>query len=392
MVGLVSKAEPETSEKEKGRTRRWGGYVCPACRVVFRMPRDHDGKGVVCPSCRRLLRLPRGEDEVAPLVLPARPGSGMPETGGRDGERRRHRRHEEKPDWENEDGAARATGSGFRGMWLWVGFGGLTLLLVFGGLLRFLSGGGGESGALPGWEGLVPLGVEEIGADSAEGAPVDDETAREAAGDPGEVLVEAESVVRRFLAARSVEDLLPLVRHPGVVGPKIRQWAGEHGFGGPELKEFGVNRMVVFRNGLASVTVKTSDFRIRQIVVEKDDEGFKVDWESWVGWSEVPWKKLRETRPTEPRLFRVTVQLGKYYNFGFSDDEEWRCYQLSKPDGTDFIFGYVKRGSELDMKMAGVGEKPVAMTLMIRFPEEAPADNQVIIDSVVASGWVTDAN
>ncbi len=48
--------------------RRWSAYVCPECRFVFRVPRDHDGEGIVCPSCRRMLRLPGEDDETAPLL------------------------------------------------------------------------------------------------------------------------------------------------------------------------------------------------------------------------------------------------------------------------------------------------------------------------------------
>ena len=46
---------------------RWSGYVCPDCRFVFRVPRDHDGKGIICPSCRRMLRIPTSADETAAL-------------------------------------------------------------------------------------------------------------------------------------------------------------------------------------------------------------------------------------------------------------------------------------------------------------------------------------
>ena len=48
--------------------RRWSAFVCPECRFVFRVPRDHDGEGIVCPSCRRMLRLPGEDDETAPLL------------------------------------------------------------------------------------------------------------------------------------------------------------------------------------------------------------------------------------------------------------------------------------------------------------------------------------
>jgi uncharacterized protein YbaR (Trm112 family) len=61
-------AVPATQES----ARRWSGYVCPDCRFVFRVPRDHDGKGLICPSCRRLLRIPGPDDTPPPLLAPLR--------------------------------------------------------------------------------------------------------------------------------------------------------------------------------------------------------------------------------------------------------------------------------------------------------------------------------
>jgi len=397
----VSEATLESSEKGGGKVRRWDAYVCPACRLVFRIPSDHDGKGVVCPSCRRLLKLPGEDDNVPPLVVHS--GGDTAKAGGEsDGgevrkSRRRHRRHGEAvPDWES---GAKAAGGGagaeFRGIWLWVAFGVVLVLVVFGGLLRYFSSSGDGTGDVASGEeevAMAPMEIRELGINMGDSetsvSAADDELARQVAGDPVEVLVGAESVARKFVAARSVEELLPLVRKRAEVEPKIRAWYRKHPFEDVKLDEFGVRRGVVFFNGLAMVVVRTSDFKDRNMVVEKTGDGFKVDWESWVGWSEMSWKQLREIRPTEPKLFRVFAKQGKYYNFVFFDDAEWRCYQLDSPDKKNFIFGYVKRRSKLDMELAKVGNVPIALTLMIRFPENAPADNQVFIDSIVADGWV----
>ncbi|MDX1680207.1 MAG: hypothetical protein R3242_05700 [Akkermansiaceae bacterium] len=58
----MSDAAPTSSK------RRWGGFVCPDCRLVFRIPLDHEGEGTVCPSCHRLLRIPKKGDRLPPLV------------------------------------------------------------------------------------------------------------------------------------------------------------------------------------------------------------------------------------------------------------------------------------------------------------------------------------
>jgi hypothetical protein len=66
---------PETQSANE-KARRWGAYVCPDCRFIFRIPMDHDGIGTVCPSCRRMLRIPKEGDSVAPLMAPIKKISG----------------------------------------------------------------------------------------------------------------------------------------------------------------------------------------------------------------------------------------------------------------------------------------------------------------------------
>ena len=66
-IQVYSVSERESANE---KSRRWGAFVCPDCRFVFRVPGDHDGVGIVCPSCRRMLRIPVDGDAVAPLMAP----------------------------------------------------------------------------------------------------------------------------------------------------------------------------------------------------------------------------------------------------------------------------------------------------------------------------------
>ena len=64
---ILNVSETESSNE---KARRWGAFVCPDCRFLFRIPGDHDGLGIVCPSCRRMLRIPKDGDAVSPLIKP----------------------------------------------------------------------------------------------------------------------------------------------------------------------------------------------------------------------------------------------------------------------------------------------------------------------------------
>lgn len=68
---------PRVSDSSVNR-RRWSGYVCPDCRLVFRLSMDHDGKGAVCPACSRMLRIPGPGEKLPPLVMPSPCGSNRP--------------------------------------------------------------------------------------------------------------------------------------------------------------------------------------------------------------------------------------------------------------------------------------------------------------------------
>lgn len=211
-------------------------------------------------------------------------------------------------------------------------------------------------------------------------------------GDPAAILRQTESLAQRFLAARSVGELLPLVREPAATEPKIREWLERRGPPTDTLRRFAAAGDLVIQGRFVSADVTLGDFTRRRLEFEQTADGFKVDWESWVGWSELPWPEFRQQRPTGPKLFRVIVKPGEYYNFGFADDLAWRCYMLASPDGTELLYGYVERGSPLDMQVVPVaGGEPRAFILRLRFPPDAPSDNQVVIDSLVAEGWVVGA-
>ena len=88
-------------------------------------------------------------------------------------------------------------------------------------------------------------------------------------------------------------------------------------------------------------------------------------------------------------MFRVLLEPVSYYNFAFSDERKWNAYRLESPDGQLEIYGYAGRNSELasDLKLP-LDKKQSALTLLLKFPAAAKADNQVIIEKIIANGWL----
>lgn len=208
---------------------------------------------------------------------------------------------------------------------------------------------------------------------------------------PKTEIAEIDSVTKHFLQAKSIDEVKQWIRMPEATLPKIRSWLGEKPYSAPGFTGQAGDYEFSTRDGLAVVIVpvRTTNHEKGNLVLVKEPAGWRADWESWVGWSEMSWQEFRSSKPAEPKLFRVIVSKVDYYNFGFKDELEWRSYRLDSPDREDSLFGYAKRGSDTDVRIdprdATDGKR---MLVTLKFPPDSPGNNQVLIDRIVAEGWV----
>lgn len=202
-------------------------------------------------------------------------------------------------------------------------------------------------------------------------------------------LAEAEVLARKFLEATRVEELLPLVRDPERADERIRSFYPDGRIAAPGMAAFNTQSDISRSGPGASIKVRTRDFEEKSLVFFEQPDGLRIDWESWAGWSEMPWKTFLGSKPTEGNVFRLLLSPIDYYNFGFSDDKKWQSYRLESPDGEHAIYGYAERGSALNTRLRPPPDsKQVPMMLTLQFPENATSRDQVIIGSIVAEGWV----
>jgi hypothetical protein len=353
--------------------RRWSGFVCPDCRFVFRVPREHDGRGIVCPSCRRLLKIPLPDDETPPLAvfLPH-------EAKTKVQKKRRKDRALSRVDheWEKCDDQSSDPSPGVRGQMTLMLVGGTALFaLIVAGVLMTMFGGGKAPPVLqrPVAEQLLPQQEE-----------AEDTSLPEA-----DFLAAAEPLAAKFLSATSVTDLLPLLRNPQTAEPRLRSKYPDGKIEAPGMEVFNTTGEVA-RNGHAmTVKVRTGGLDEKSLAFFMTPEGLKIDWESWIGWSEMPWNEFLNTRPVAGKLFRVWLSPVDYYNFAFSDDLKWRSYRLTSPDEEHAVYGYVEHGSAIDkLLMPSPDENMIPLTVTLSFPEKSTSRNQVLVGKVVAKGWM----
>lgn len=205
---------------------------------------------------------------------------------------------------------------------------------------------------------------------------------------------EIEKAVKGFLNAESVEAKKVFVRQPERVAALMDHHysRGEYV---PEKFESLEGSRVSYYDNLALLTVQTGDFLNNGMTVERVEKDgkveYRVDWESWVGYSEMTPEEMRSKKPIEPFLIRATVGKGDYYNFGFSDDKVWSSYRIKLgDDGYEFL-GYVRRGSELDKKLLPIRQQDLEGKIIIKvaYPPQARAKDQVeIVEIVSEKSWV----
>jgi hypothetical protein len=203
------------------------------------------------------------------------------------------------------------------------------------------------------------------------------------------LITELKPLAEKFLAATSVDQCLPLIRNPETVAARMRAYYPSGVIPALGMSEFNTRGGLEMLEGMVSAGVRTRDQNEKTMAFVPTGAGFKIDWESWVGWSELSWEKFRETKPVQACRFRVNVYPTEYYNFAFTDDLKWQSYRLDSPDGTHTIYGYVEKGSDLARSLhLDPDTRMSSMILTLKFPPNSDSRDQVEIVQVVTDGWV----
>lgn len=347
--------------------------MCPHCRFVFRVPKELDGRGVICPGCTRALKIPTPDDSLPPLVVPLPPKPLEPSHKRKRRGSRGERTAEDKWDRRNA-GAKRNEG----GQMVWtLAAGGVLLALAMFSVFKALRGGSS------------PPVVQTTKLETPPPAvvtPASDQLSDEA------FLAAAEPLARAFLTANTIDQILPLVRNPEDTRLKILSLHPDGKFDASGITQFNLTYDVVRQGSAFSVVITTANQHEQDMTFIDTADGLKIDWESWVRWSELPWQEFVSNKPEQDTMFRVLLSEVDYYNFGFTDELKWRSYLLVSADGEQSLYGYVERQSPLDNRLRlppDITQAPY--TLKLKFPSnEIDSRNQVLITEWLADGWVLD--
>ncbi|TAE77114.1 MAG: hypothetical protein EAZ65_00570 [Verrucomicrobia bacterium] len=211
-----------------------------------------------------------------------------------------------------------------------------------------------------------------------------------------EALVTAvESAVSGYLKARTIDEMLPWVRHPERVKPLIvEEWRRE------SRRPLTFARMTMFEGQEFSgksfwvVRAEVRDGPPQTLLVEQlGPTKVKIDWETHVCHQPMPWSRFVAERPDDRAMeFRVRVTPDTYHSHEFSNVGRWVCFRLMAKDSDEYLFGYAEAGSPEADFLSGICQRTpggvAAVILRLRVLSSCKSPRGVVIEKVTSPHWV----
>ena len=197
--------------------------------------------------------------------------------------------------------------------------------------------------------------------------------------------------VHKFCTSPNPDAFLPLLREPDRVAPLIKRFYNSENpwIPLPLARRPDLSDLKVHRNFVA-FQLPLTNFGTQAIALEQTPDGFRIDWESFVGYSDLSWADLRRTRPRQPVLLRAVVKPSDYFNMDFPSAGTHRCYQVSDIHSDHVLYGYVPVGSDVEVQIQKIllTAPEVHAVLRVRYPEKSTSDRQLEITEVLEKGWI----
>ena len=197
-----------------------------------------------------------------------------------------------------------------------------------------------------------------------------------------EEFLNSDDIEAKIKLSRSSERVIPLMRKyyqnydDGPIAFRRISSAGEEGTG--------------IIDGFYLIKVSFPDFSILPVILAYENDRIVVDWESFVGYSEITLSEFISKKPRNSTLMRLNASSDNYFNYQFQEDM-YRCLYLRNPEDTEAVYGYIERGGRADDQLSRIiesGQSIRFLTLKIQYPKKLGGKNQVIIDEIVTSGWL----
>jgi len=211
------------------------------------------------------------------------------------------------------------------------------------------------------------------------------------------LLTEATQVLRKYMDTPNWRDRVIYVHEPQRVSKLMEDYYERQQSIDPvmgALMDQGRYRI----DGTEIVLLTYRSARLEgklEIALRQDPNGqWVVDWESLVGYSEISFKSLAETKTTSPKLIRAYVKLDDYYNDEFSDANKYLSLKLTSPDNENFLNAYCERESTIgNWILADLGTEANSSlvkgyTLWVSYPPDAKSSRCLNLVRLAAGRWL----
>jgi len=234
--------------------------------------------------------------------------------------------------------------------------------------------------------------------------------------------------LKAIKACKSPKELLEYVRKPNEVRNELydyyRRGRGELPIGDRLIVNDDMTISYDTNQRIVILYASNENSAPWWAVFEETDDGPKLDWKSFVRYSEQDVFEFLEQKTTEPKQFRVLAMIDDYFNYKFSSPDDYICVRLFDPEESFTFYGYVKKESELwpqiraevppkrisvsvgpltateaggvtkidgvgrvEASLPGLSKPHSTLTIKVKFPNPPQGDNQVEITEIVARSW-----
>lgn len=425
----MTDSNPDPDQSRLKTKRRWNAFVCQDCRSIFRIPANYNGKGVVCPQCERMLRIPLAGEVIPALVQSSadheeesrqvvssmehmdsfaessppsetlstrasnisNPPHTVPFTqplvsqeSHKGRRRKKHRSRDAENDWQSHPSKRLRFSQKKNLLHWWIASAALVILLFIIMAVLLMDQQRHSEVAEKAYSSSIP---ESLAFVQEQKERLAQEQQKKVA-----ILQQGYSCAESFLRAKNVDEILPWIRKSDHSEEVLT--AGLSRIIDDKWRDGELDRqtmVAIEQDRIIQFTIKKAGLGSKAIILVKEQDRYLVDWESWMGWSEMNYDQIQQNKPIKPVVVRVFVELESYYNFDFppSEESEWQSFRLNFPNEDRFVYGYLRRDDPLmDRMRVASPDYNGAMTLTIRYKESGSHASQMMIDGIISNSWV----
>ena len=215
---------------------------------------------------------------------------------------------------------------------------------------------------------------------------------------------ELQALSGKLIGAASFEELVPHVRNADVVVPRMREYYAQKPFVPQEIVEFGQGTSIldVGDEEFAYHTGKTKDDRWHTFAYFASADGPKLDWESLVRYQKPTLEEFMKQGDGTTNDFLVWISISDYYNYDFSVEKDFQCFDIESPSEDFNCYAYVsrKKKNEIAQKLHNrftshaqlneikLSECRLKCVLTLEIPPSGGERRQLLIRELVSETWV----